>query len=171
MEVLTYLKTIRAKVFMFGIKPKLMKCRFMLTYFYDLLTYLKTIRAKVVMFGIKPKLMNCRFELAYFNDLLTYLTTIRAKVVMFGINPKLIMTMTRHLWEIFLVKCQKQAFSFNKKEAKVYCYAFLHVLKSDTCIKHEKTIIKKLKIFCLLHAGGAHVLAQQAKMPWPEPCL
>jgi hypothetical protein len=29
-------------------------------------------------------------------------------------------TMTRRLGEIFLVKCQKQA--------KVYCYAFLHVL-------------------------------------------
>jgi hypothetical protein len=48
---------------MFGIKPKLMKCRFEMTYFYDLLydllelTYLKTIRAKVVMYGIKPKLM------------------------------------------------------------------------------------------------------------------
>jgi hypothetical protein len=49
---LTYLKTIRAKVVMFGIKLKLMKWRFALTYFYDLLTYLKTIRAKVVMFGI-----------------------------------------------------------------------------------------------------------------------
>jgi hypothetical protein len=50
---------------MFDIKPKLLKCRFQLTYFYDLLTYLKTIGAKVVMFGIKPKLMKCRFELAY----------------------------------------------------------------------------------------------------------
>jgi hypothetical protein len=65
---------------MFGIKPKLMKCRFELTYFNDLLTYLKTIRAKVVMFSIKPKLMKCRFEVTYFNDLLTYLETIRAKV-------------------------------------------------------------------------------------------
>jgi hypothetical protein len=37
------------------------------------------------------------------------------------------------------VKCQKQAFSFNKSEAKVYCYAFLHVLKRDTFIKHAKT--------------------------------
>jgi hypothetical protein len=46
--------------------------------------------------------------------------------------------MTRRLWEIFLVKCQKQAFSFNKREAKVYCYVFLYVLKRDTCIKHEK---------------------------------
>jgi hypothetical protein len=55
------LMTIRAKVVMFGIKSKLMKCRFELTYFYDLLTYLRTIRAKVVMFGIKPKLMKCRF--------------------------------------------------------------------------------------------------------------
>jgi hypothetical protein len=50
---------------MFGVKPKLMKFRFELTYFYDLLTYLKTIRANVVMFGIKPKLMKGRFELAY----------------------------------------------------------------------------------------------------------
>jgi hypothetical protein len=56
---------------MFGIKPKLMKCRFVLTYFYDLLTYLRTIRAKVVIFGIKPKLVKCRFELTYFYDLLT----------------------------------------------------------------------------------------------------
>jgi hypothetical protein len=38
----------------------------------------------------------------------------------------------KRLWEIFLVKCQKQAFSFNKREAKVYCYAFLHVLKRDS---------------------------------------
>jgi hypothetical protein len=42
---------------MFGIKLKLMKCRFELTYFYDLVTYLKTIRSKIVMFGIKLKLM------------------------------------------------------------------------------------------------------------------
>jgi hypothetical protein len=41
------------------------------------------------------------------------------------------------------VKCQKQAFSFNKREAKVYFYAFLHVLKRDTCIKHEQTYFKK----------------------------
>jgi hypothetical protein len=51
--------------------------------------------------------------------------------------------MTRRLREIFLAKCQKQAFSFNKREAKLYCYAFMHVLKRDTCIKHEKTIPKK----------------------------
>jgi hypothetical protein len=50
---------------MFGIKPKLTKCRFVLTYFYDLLTYLKSIRAKVVLLGIKLKLMKCRFELTY----------------------------------------------------------------------------------------------------------
>jgi hypothetical protein len=62
---------------MFGIKPKLMNCRFELTYFYDLLTYLKTIRAKVVMFGIKPKLMKCRFEVTHFYDLLTNLKTVR----------------------------------------------------------------------------------------------
>jgi hypothetical protein len=45
------------------------------------------------------------------------------------------------LREIFLVKCQKQAFSFNKREAKVYCYAFLHVLKRDTCITHERNFV------------------------------
>jgi hypothetical protein len=33
------------------------------------------------------------------------------------------------LGEIFLVK------GFNKSDAKVYCYAFLHALKRDTCIK------------------------------------
>jgi hypothetical protein len=52
---------------MFGIKPKLMKCRFELTDYYDLLTYGKTIRAKVVIFGIKLK---CMFQLTYFTDLL-----------------------------------------------------------------------------------------------------
>jgi hypothetical protein len=62
---MSYLETISAKVVMFGIKPKLMKCRFQLSNFYDLLTYLKTIRAKVVVFGIKLKLMKCRFELTY----------------------------------------------------------------------------------------------------------
>jgi hypothetical protein len=55
---------------MFGIKTKLMKCRFELAYFTDLLTYLATIRARVVMFGIKLKLMKCRFELTFFYDLL-----------------------------------------------------------------------------------------------------
>jgi hypothetical protein len=67
-DLLTYLKTIWAKVVMFGIKPKHMKCR----YFYDLLTYLKTIRlAKVVMFGIKPKLMKvCADLLVWPTDLL-----------------------------------------------------------------------------------------------------
>jgi hypothetical protein len=40
-------------------------------------------------------------------------------------------TMTCRLREIFLVKCQKRAFSFNKREAKVYCYAFLHVLNRE----------------------------------------
>jgi hypothetical protein len=39
---MTYLKTIRAKVVMFGIKLKL-KCMFELTYFYDLLTYLRPL--------------------------------------------------------------------------------------------------------------------------------
>jgi hypothetical protein len=69
-DLLTNLKTIRTNVIMFGIKLKLMNCRFELTYFYDLPTYLKTIRAKVVMFGIKPKLMKCRFEVTHFYDLL-----------------------------------------------------------------------------------------------------
>jgi hypothetical protein len=74
-------------VVMFGIKLKLMKCRFELTYFNNLVTFLKTITAKVhvVMFGIKLKLMKCRFELTYSNGLLTYLKTTRAKVVMLGI--------------------------------------------------------------------------------------
>jgi hypothetical protein len=67
------LKTVRAKVVMSGIKPKLMKWTFELTYFYDLLTYLKSIRAKVVMFGIKPKLVKCSFVVTHFYDLLTYL--------------------------------------------------------------------------------------------------
>jgi hypothetical protein len=40
----TYLKTIRAKVVMLGIKLKLMKCTFELTHFYDPLTYLMTVR-------------------------------------------------------------------------------------------------------------------------------
>jgi hypothetical protein len=71
-------------------------------------------------------------------------------------NKHVATTMTHRLREIFLVKCQKQAFSFNKKEAKVYCYAFLHVLKRDTCIKHEKTILKKIIIFfSFMRAGGA----------------
>jgi hypothetical protein len=62
-------------------------------------------------------------------------------------------TMTRRLGEIFLVKCQKQAFSFNKSEAKVYCYPFLHVLKRymhKTCRRHTRV-------------GPA------PKMPWLEP--
>jgi hypothetical protein len=57
------------------------------------------------------------------------------------------------------VKCQKQAFSFNKREAKVYCYAFLHVLKRDPCIKHEKNYLKQF--FFLVYAC--------TKMPWLEP--
>jgi hypothetical protein len=62
---------------MFGIKPKLTKYRFELTYFYDLPTYLKLkTGSKVVMFGIKLKLMKCRFEVTHFYDLLTYLKTV-----------------------------------------------------------------------------------------------
>ena len=71
-----------------------MRCRFELTYLYDLLTYLKTVGAKVVMFGIKLIVMKCRFELTYFHDLLTYLKTVGAKVVMFGIK---LIVMCRHL--------------------------------------------------------------------------
>jgi hypothetical protein len=44
---------------MFGIKPKLMKCRFELA-------YIKTIRPKVVMFGIKPDVMKFSIVLTYF---------------------------------------------------------------------------------------------------------
>jgi hypothetical protein len=74
--------------------------------------------------------------------------------------------MTRRLREIFLVKCQKQAFSFNKREEKVYCYAFLHVLKTDTRIKHEQIFSF---FFSFMRAGGARVPARYAKMPWLEP--
>jgi hypothetical protein len=43
-DLLTYLKTVRAKVVMFAFTPKLMKCRFEVTHFYDLLTYLESVR-------------------------------------------------------------------------------------------------------------------------------
>jgi hypothetical protein len=56
---------------------------------------------------------------------------------------------TRRLGEIFLVKCQKQAFSFNKREAKVYCYAFLSACFEETCIKHEQF----KKNICFMRAG------------------
>jgi hypothetical protein len=72
-------------------------------------------------------------------------------------------TMTRRLREIFLMMCQKQAFSFNKREVKVYhCYAFLHVLKR--CIKHEKTI---KKIFSCMPAAS---LAAHACRPGTLKC-
>jgi hypothetical protein len=64
--------------------------------------------------------------------------------------------MTRRLREIFLVEWQKQAFSFNKSEAKVYCYAFLHVLKRDTCIKHEKNK-KRLQVAVFLYTFPEYV--------------
>jgi hypothetical protein len=51
--------------------------------------------------------------------------------IIFKRTKKHVATMTCRLREIFLVKCQKQAFSFNKREAKVHCYAFMHVLKRD----------------------------------------
>jgi hypothetical protein len=38
-----------------------------------------------------------------------------------------------------LVKCQKQAFSFNKREAKVYCYyLLLHVLKAAHACRPDR---------------------------------
>jgi hypothetical protein len=53
---------------MFGIKPKLMKCRFELTYFYDLATdLLRDIRAKVATYFYDL------LTYLYFYDLLTYL--------------------------------------------------------------------------------------------------
>jgi hypothetical protein len=45
-----------------------------------------------------------------------------------------------------------------KREAKVYCYAFLHVLKSDTCIKHEKNFFFFFKVSCVLAGGAADTL-------------
>jgi hypothetical protein len=64
---------------MFGVKPKLTKSRFEVTYIYYLLTHLKTIRAKVVMLSIKLKLMKCTFEVTHFYDLLTYFKTVRGR--------------------------------------------------------------------------------------------
>jgi hypothetical protein len=54
----------------------------------------------------------------------------------------------------------------------VYCYAFLHVLKRDTCIKQEKTKKKYFLIFnfSFMHASSARVPARHAKIPWLEPC-
>jgi hypothetical protein len=52
-----------------------------------------------------------------------------ARIIFQRTKKHIATTMTRRLGKIFLVKCQKQAFSFNKREAKVYCYAFLHVLE------------------------------------------
>jgi hypothetical protein len=49
-------------------------------------------------------------------------------------------TMTRRLGEMFLVKCQKQAFYFNKRETKVCC--------TWTCIN-------KNLFFSFMRAGGA----------------
>jgi hypothetical protein len=60
---------------------------------------------------------------------LTLFTQVLARIKFKRPKKHVATTMTHRLGEIFLVKCQKQAFSFNKREAKVYCYAFLHVLK------------------------------------------
>jgi hypothetical protein len=62
------------------------------------------------------------------------LSRVLARIIFKRTKNHVATTMTCHLGEILLVKNQKQAFSFNKREAKVYCYAFLHVLKRDTCI-------------------------------------
>jgi hypothetical protein len=58
-KIATFRALIRAKVVMFSIKPKIMKCRFELT-------YLKTIKPQVVRFGIKLKVMKFSFVLTYF---------------------------------------------------------------------------------------------------------
>jgi hypothetical protein len=73
-------------------------------------------------------------------------------------------TMTCRRGEIFLVKCQKQVFSFNKREVKVYCYSACF----EECIKLNSKFC-----FCLVSCplGGARVLARYAKMPWLEPWL
>jgi hypothetical protein len=108
-----------------------------------------------------------------------------ARIIFKHIKKHVATTMTCHLGEIFLVKCQKQAFSFNKKEEKVYyCYALLHVLKRDACIKHEKTKKNKknfkLPIFelhfliiktglCISSDFVTWWRARPTKMPWLEP--
>jgi hypothetical protein len=85
-----------------------------------------------------------------------------ARIIFKRIKKHVATTRTRRLREIFLVKCQKQTFSFNKREA------FLHVLKRDTCIKHEKT---KKKFMQAAHVcRSARVPARHAKMPWLDPC-
>jgi hypothetical protein len=73
--------------------------------------------------------------------------------------------MTHHLRDIFLVKCQKHAFFSNKREVNVYCYAFLHVLKRDTCMKKLK--INFFLVSCPLVLCP---LVSCTKMPWLEPC-
>jgi hypothetical protein len=52
----------------------------------------------------------------------------------------------------------KTGISFNKREAKVYCYVFLHVLKRerDTCIKHEKNYLKNIYFFSFMRASFMH---------------
>jgi hypothetical protein len=47
------------------------------------------------------------------------------------------------LGEIFLVKCQQHAFSFNKGEAKVYCYAFMHVFHLGPMLCEQEEKFKK----------------------------
>jgi hypothetical protein len=76
-------------------------------------------------------------------------------------------------WDLksaFLVKCQKQAFFFNKREAKVYCYAFLHVLKRYMHKTWRKNV-KRSFMRAGRPAGGARVPARHGKMPWLEPWL
>jgi hypothetical protein len=73
-----------------------------------------------------------------------YFFRVLARIIFRRAKKHVATTMTAVSGDIFSevskTGSQKQAFSFNKGEAKVYCYAFLHVLKRDTCIKHEKTI-------------------------------
>jgi hypothetical protein len=90
---MTYLKlkTIIAEVVMFGIKLKLMKCRFELTYFYDPVTY-------------------CYDPVTYFYDPVTYLMTIRAKVAMFVIKLKLM----KCIYNTLLQEARRVVYSHTK---------------------------------------------------------
>jgi hypothetical protein len=75
--------------------------------------------------------------------------------------------MTHRLREIFFVKCQKQSFSFNKREAKVYCYAFLHVLKRNTCIKHEEKIFFLVSCVPAQYAKINQSIINDLRCPYP----
>ena len=87
-DPVTYLKTFRGKIAVWGIKPKVMKCIILLTQFHDQLTYLKALRVKVDMWGIKQKVMQCTSALTQFHDPLTYLKALMAKEDMWSIKQK-----------------------------------------------------------------------------------